>query len=90
MLATAIALQEVTQQAVHDDEIMNMAAAIYQNKDVMTADDFIHAMYKYSAFLSSLTASLATSVLLTESQMNDMIDSIKEMEALTKEVENGN
>lgn len=90
MLATAFALQQVTQQAVHDDTVMNMAAAIYQNKDEMTADDFIHAIYQYSAFLSSLTASLATSVLLTESQFDEMIGSIKEMDALVEEIENGN
>lgn len=90
MLATAFALQQVTQQAVHDDTVMDMAAAIYQNKNEMTADDFINAMYQYSAFLSSLTASLATSVLLTESQFDEMIGSIKEMDALTKEIENGN
>lgn len=90
MLATAIALQQVTAEAVHDEMIMDMAAAIYQNKDEMSGDEFIHALFQYSALLASLTTTLATNALLTESQMDEMISSIKEMEALTKEVENGN
>lgn len=90
MLATAIALQQATQDAVHDEMIMEMAAAIYQNKDAMTSDDFIHAMYKYSAMLASLTASLATTALLTESQIDEMMSSINEFEKLGKDILNGN
>jgi DNA-binding transcriptional regulator GbsR (MarR family) len=59
MLATAIALQEVTKNAVHDEEVMDMAAAIYQNRDNMTADEFARALYMYSAHLSALTTTLA-------------------------------
>lgn len=90
MLATAIALQQVTQEAVHDEMVMDMAAAIYQNKDEMTGDEFIHALYQYSALLASLTTTLATSALLTESQMDEMISSIKEFDAIGKDIINGN
>ena len=89
MLATAIALQEATQEAVHDPMVMDFAADVFQSR-YLSDDEFAQKLYQYSAFLSSLTASLATSVLLTESQFDEMIGSIKEMEALTKEVENGN
>lgn len=89
MLATAIALQNATQEAVHDEMIMEMAADVYQSR-YLSDDEFIHKLYQYSALLASVTTTLATSALLTESQMDEMISSIKEMEALTKEVENGN
>lgn len=89
MLATAIALQQVTQEAVHDEMIMEMAADVYQSR-YLSEDEFIAKLYRYSALLASLTTSLATTALLTESQLDEMIGSINEMEALTKEVENGN
>lgn len=90
MLSTAIALQNVTKEAVHDENVMDMAAAIYHHRHDISEDEFIHMMYMYSAHLSSLTASLVTSTLLTESQMDEMMSSIKEMEALGKDILNGN
>jgi len=89
MLATAIALQSATQEAVHDEMVMDFAADVYKAR-YLSDDEFIHKLYQYSALLASVTTTLATSALLTESQLDEMIGSIKEMEALTKEVENGN
>lgn len=89
MLSTALALQEATKEAVHDEMVMDFATDVYQAR-YLSDDEFIHKLYQYSALLASVTASLATSALLTESQFNEMISSIKEMDALTKEIENGN
>ena len=89
MLATAIALQQATQDAVHDETIMEMAADVYQSR-YSSEDEFIHKMYRYSAMLASLTASLATTALLTESQIDDMMNSINEMDKLGKDILNGN
>lgn len=90
MLSTAIALQEATKEAVHNDEVMDMAAAIYHNRHEISEDEFIRAMYMYSATLAAVTTTLVTSTLLTESQMDEMMESIKEMEALGKDILNGN
>jgi len=90
MLATAIALQQVTQEAVHDEMVMDMAAAIYQNKNEMTGDEFIHALYQYSAMLASLTTTLVTTTLLTETQIDEMMSNIKEFEKLGKDIIDGN
>ena len=90
MLATAIALQNATQEAVHDEEVMNMAAAIYHHRHDISEDEFIKMMYMYSAHLASLTATLVTHVCLTESQLNEMRDTIKEMNAIGEEITNGN
>lgn len=90
MIATAIALQQATQDAVHDNMVMDMAASIYQNRDEMSSDEFIHALYQYSALLSSLTTTLVTSVLLTEDQMDAMINDIKEFDEIGKDVFDGN
>jgi hypothetical protein len=90
MLATAIALQQATQEAVHDEEVMGMASALYHNRSEMTGDEFARAMFIYSAHLASLTATLVTHVTLTESQLDEMMNSIKEFDSLGKEIINGN
>ena len=87
MISTALAIQDATKEAVHDEQTMEMAAAIYHGRNEMTEDEFIKVMYIYSAHLSALTATLVTSACLTEAQMNEMMNTIKEMEALGKDIE---
>lgn len=87
MISTAIALQQATKEAVHDELVMDMASAIFHHKDEMTSDEFARALYLYSAHLASLTTTLATNVLLTESQIDDLLGTIKEMEAMGKDAE---
>ena len=90
MLATAIALQQATQEAVHDEETMAMASALFHHRNEITEDEFIRMIYIYSAHLASLTATLVTHVTLTESQLNEMMDTIKEMNDIGEEITNGN
>jgi glycerol-3-phosphate O-acyltransferase len=90
MIATAIRLQEITKEAVHDDMTINMATALFAGRNTMTDEDFAQTLYQYSALLASLTTSLATSVLLTEEQLDTMIDEINEFDELGKDVFNGN
>ena len=90
MLATALAIQEATHEAVMDNSVMSMASAMYHNKDEMSTEDFAKALFMYSAHLSALTATLVTSVCLTENQINEMMDTINEFSSLGKDIENGN
>jgi hypothetical protein len=90
MIATALAIQDATQEAVMDESVMLMASAMYHNKDEMTSDEFAKAMFMYSAHLSALTATLVTSACLTESQLDEMMNTIKEMEQMGKDIDNGN
>ena len=87
MISTALAIQEATKDAVYDEEVMNMAAAIYHARHEVTEDDFIRMMFMYSAHLSAMTATLVTHACLTEAQLNDMLDVIKEMETMGKDIE---
>ena len=86
MIATALALQNATQEAVHDDMIMSMASELYHNRDT-DSETFAKMLFQYSAMLSSMTTTLVTNALLTESQLNDLLDTIKEMESMGKDVE---
>lgn len=90
MISTAIALQQATQEAVHDEEVMGIASMIFHGRNEMSEDEFAKAMFMYSAHLASLTATLVTHVCLTESQINEMIDTIKEFDSIGKDITNGN
>jgi Ni/Fe-hydrogenase subunit HybB-like protein len=90
MFSTAMAIQEATHDAVMDDSVMAMASAMYHGKDEMTSEEFAKAMFIYSAHLSALTATLVTSVCLTESEIDEMMNTIKEFDLLGKDIENGN
>jgi hypothetical protein len=89
MIATAIALQNATQEAVHDEMVMAMASDLYHNRDT-DSDTFAKMLFQYSAMLSSMTTTLVTNALLTESQLHDLLDTINEMESMGKDIENGN
>ena len=90
MLSTALAIQEATAEAVHDESVMGIASVIFHTRNEMSEDEFVKAMFMYSAHLSALTATLVTHACLTESQINDMIETINEMENLGKDITNGN
>lgn len=90
MIATAIAIQQATAEAVHDEMTMGIASHLFHTRNEMSDNDFARALFEYSALLSSLTATLVTNVLLTEEQMDAMIDDIKEFDELGKDITNGN
>lgn len=90
MLATAIALQEATQEAVHDEMVVSMASELYHHKNEMSNEDFARALFQYSAMLASMTTTLVTHTLLTESQLDEMISSIKEFDEIGKDILHGN
>lgn len=85
MISTALAIQDATGNAVVDLNTLMQAKLITNNRESMTEDEFIHALWEYSAHLASLTATLVSSVCLTTDQLNEMIDTIKEMEQMGKE-----
>ena len=87
MISTALAIQTATKDAVHDEEVMGMASAIFHHRNEMSDEAFAQAMYMYSAHLSAMTATLVTHACLTQSQLNDMLETIKEMEAMGKDIE---
>lgn len=87
MISTALAIQTATSDAVTDESVMELASFIYHTRNEMSNEDFAKAMFRYSAHLSALTATLVTHACLTESQIDEMIDTIKEMENMGKDIE---
>jgi hypothetical protein len=89
MISTALALQEATQEAVHDEMVMAMASELYQNRDT-DSESFAKMLYRYSALLASMTTTLVVNAVLTESDLHDLLKTIQEMESMGKDIENGN
>jgi hypothetical protein len=89
MLSTASALIEATQQAVLDDEQMEIASFITHERQNLSQEDFAKAMFIYSTAIASAAVDKATKVLLTETQMLELIATIDELETMRNEVING-
>lgn len=87
MISTALAIQNATGEAVTDFSTLLMAKSIASQHSTMTDEEFSEVLFNYSAHLASLTASLVTSACLTEGQLNDMIETIKEMDSMGKDIE---
>ena len=87
MISTAIAIQQATGEAVTDLSTMMKAREMYSQRDTMTQEEFARALFDYSAHLASLTATLVTTICLTETEINEMIDTIKEFDALGREIQ---
>jgi hypothetical protein len=71
-----------------DKETVSLAYLLYKHKDIMDEQEFATAIFDYSAHLSSLTATLVLDAVLTKSQISEMMDTIKEMESMGKDITN--
>ena len=87
MSATALAVAEASQKAIHDELVIDMARDILDAKEFLDREQMMKALFQYSATLTAITANLVTKVLLTEEQMNAMLDELGEFEELGKEME---
>jgi len=83
-------LQNATQEAVHDEMIMTLASHVHNSRNEMSDEEFARALFHYSAALSSMTTTLVTHVLLTQEQLDVMLETIKEFDKLGEEFTNGN
>jgi hypothetical protein len=87
MISTALAIQEATRDAIFDSSTVSLINQLIESKDMLDEDSLIKALFQYSAHLSALTASLVTSICLTEDQMENMVNTIKEFDSFGKEME---
>ena len=88
MIATLIALQDATKEAVMDETTTSLAYDLWENKDSMGQKEFAHAMFSYSTHLTALTATLVFNAALTKSQLDEMINAMKEMDSMGKDTTN--
>ena len=88
MIATLIAIQDATKDAVMDRESVSLAHEIFENKDDWDEREFAQAIFSYSAHLTALTATLVLNATLTKSQIDEMMNTMKEMDSMGKDITN--
>ena len=86
MLATALAISQATQEAVFHEDMKALAGDLMERRNDIDDKTFAKLIYLYSASLASKTADLTTKVLLTETQMKEMLDSINELENMSETI----
>jgi hypothetical protein len=87
MISTMLQIREATEEALMDPELMDLAGFIFQNHKFIEDEQLAQLLFKYSASLSALTATYVSQVCLTPADLSDMVDTIKEMNQLSKEME---
>ena len=86
MISTALKIQDATQEAFQDEQVMKMAAAIYQMRNDVDNETMARMLFEYSATLSALTATLVSHAILSETQMKEMISEINEFEIRERKI----
>jgi len=86
MISTAIAIQDAAKDAIFDSITVSMATQIIESRNMLDEEALTRALFQYSSHLTALTATLVTSICLTEQQIVDMVDTIKEFDSFDKEV----
>jgi hypothetical protein len=89
MLSTATALIQATEDAIFEDNSMDLARILVQTHNEMNQDEFAKAIYFYSGIVASAAVDNATKVLLNETQLKELMDSIGEMDSIRNEVLGG-
>ena len=86
MLSTATALIQATEDSIFDDDTMSFAHMLTHTHSEMDSEQFAKAIYLYSGILASTAIDKASKVLMTESQLKELMATIDEMETLRNEV----
>jgi hypothetical protein len=86
MIATATALIQATEESIFDDEAMGFAQFITHEHNNLDDEQLAKALFVYASMLASTAVDKATKVLLTESQVIELMATIDEMETLRNEV----
>jgi hypothetical protein len=86
MISTMLKIQEATKDAIYDEQIMGLAGELCHMRNGLSDDEFALEIYKYSACLSAMTTTLVTHAILTENELNDMLEAIREFDELGEEL----
>jgi len=86
MLSTAIEILEATKSSIFDEEIMGLAGELHTRRNELPDETYAKFLFIYSSALASKVADLVTKILLTETEMSALIDTITEMDNLTETI----
>ena len=90
MLSTASAILTATEEAVIGEEQMLMASFIVHKRNELDKDEMAKAMFMYATAIASAVTDKVTKVLLTETQMKELLSTLGELEEMRDSVLGGN
>ncbi len=86
MLSTAIEILDATKESIFDEDIMGLAGELHTRRNELSDEHFAKYLFMYSAALSSRVADSVTKILLTETEMSDLIATISELDELSETI----
>ena len=86
MIITAMEILEATKESMFDEDIMGLAGELHERRNEL--DDVTHAkfLFMYSSMLASKVADRVTHVLLSESDLKDMMKEMAEFDDMAESV----
>jgi len=78
-LATAMEIQQSCKESIYDVENLEIASQIFNKCNFN--EDVLDLLFKYSASLTASVASRITHILMSESDLNLMINDLEEIES---------
>ena len=88
MLSTSFALTQAVNDAMKDESVRLPALLLQDTYQEMDKDEFLEALFVFSANLTAVTAALVTQVFMTDEQVKEMITESMELSELGKSIEN--
>jgi hypothetical protein len=86
MLSTAIELLEATKSSVFDNDIMELAGELHTRRNELSDEIFAKYLFMYSSAVAAKVADGVTKVLLTETQLKEMLEVLDEMDNLSETI----
>lgn len=86
MLSTASALLTATEEAIIGEEQMLVASFITHKRNELDQNEFAKAMFMYATAIASAVTDKVTRVLLTETQMKELLSTLGELETMRDEI----
>ena len=85
-IALATELQEAGKAGIMDIDVLMLGAQIVQTGSELSQRELSDLLFKYTANLAASVSARLTHVLLTETQLKDMITEIEMFEGIKQEV----
>ena len=87
-LSTSFALSKAANDAMSDETVKEFAFAFQENYQELDKEQFLEALFVFSANLSAITAALITEVFMTEEQIKEMVAEANALREMAQSIEN--
>ena len=86
-IVTAMKIADASKEAMTDFNVMMAAAEVYKTAmNNPTDEEMQHLIFKYSALLTANVTTRITSILMTESEFNSMVDEVQMFDEIERNV----